>query len=156
MQGQSIEHLDVPPASLRGNISSVMSDISGDITSVHPAKRRAGVGMLVICLRSCTNPRNLLISCSYSCIRASFSAILASICRVFWRVVSLAYDVGCLEVEGSDGLEVDVSVKVSRKAGIFEGHLLVIMIEKRKMGSQKDAHRRTRRSHHSHHHRSPY
>ena len=42
MQGQSIEHLDVPPASLRGNISSVMSDISGDIKSVHPEERRAG------------------------------------------------------------------------------------------------------------------
>ena len=39
---------------------------------------------------------------------------------------------GCLEVEGSQGLDVDVSVKVSRKAGIFEGHLLV---EKRKTDS---------------------
>ena len=28
-------------------------------------------------------------------------------------------------VDGLAGLEVDVSVKVSRKAGIFEGHLLV-------------------------------
>jgi hypothetical protein len=44
--------------------------------------------------------------------------------------------VGGLEVEGSAGLEVDASVKVSRKAGIFEmkeGHVLV---EKRKTDSR--------------------
>ena len=39
---------------------------------------------------------------------------------------------GGLEVEGSEGLEVIVSVKVSRRAGIFEGYLLV---EKRKTDS---------------------
>jgi len=44
MREESIDNSEayVPPASLRCNIWSVMSDIRGDITSVHPAARRAG------------------------------------------------------------------------------------------------------------------